>query len=402
MLNILICGVNGTMGQVLAKAIDAAEDVTTVAGVDLFWDSKPNDFPVYAEISQCKEAVDVIVDFSRPSALKGNLTFAKARQIPIVIATTGYTDEEKRMIADYSAHIPVFFTANMSLGVNLQMFLCQQAASFFGRDVDIEIVETHHNKKVDAPSGTALALADVINGCYDNALDYNLGRAGREAKRTNHEIGIHAVRGGNVVGNHQVMFITDSEIVEICHRSQSKQVYAAGAIRAAQYVREKEPGLYSMQDILFEARTVTSLSVFENEALLSIKNMPHDIQMTAEIFASIAEGGINVDIINQSSPQNGAMDISFSVPGDSLEKALSILKTFPPLQIETRTNLAKLIVEGAGMQKRRGVAARLFRALSDENVHLSIVTTSEVKISFCVDQKDMQAARTAVMKEFQL
>lgn len=402
MLNVLICGVNGTMGQVLAGAVASADGVTTVAGVDLFADARENEFPVYKTIDQCQEDVDVVIDFSRPSALAGNLDFAKARSIPIVIATTGYTEEEKQLIAECAQHVPVFFTANMSLGVNLQMHLCRQAASFFGRDVDIEIVETHHNRKVDAPSGTALALADTINACYGNALDYHLGRAGREAKRTDHEIGIHAVRGGNIIGEHQVLFITDSEIVEITHRSQSKQVYAAGAIRAAHFLMDKGPGLYSMQDILFEARTVTQLHISQGEALVSIKNMPHDITMTAEIFEAIADAGINLDIINQSSPQNGLMDISFSLSDEDLEQALQVLQRFKPLTIETRTGLAKLTVEGIGMQARHGVAARLFRALSGEQVHVAIITTSEVKISFCVDEADMAKASQVVKQEFHL
>ena len=176
------------------------------------------------------------------------LAYAEKKNLPAVLCTTGYTAEQKALISTKSAELPLFYSANMSLGVNLQIKLAQLAHKFFGDSADIEIVEKHHNRKLDAPSGTALAIADAIN--EDNSFDYVYDRQSRHQKRDKKEIGISAVRGGNIVGEHEVFFICENEIIEIKHTAQSREVFAAGALRAAAFMKGKGAGLYNMNSIL--------------------------------------------------------------------------------------------------------------------------------------------------------
>ena len=205
MINVVICGVNGKMGQTLAQAAARTEGVCVVAGVDKFPDCIRNTFPVYERIDDCREDASIIVDFSRPEALDANVRYATDRDMALIIATTGFSEDEKKRIREAAERIPVFFSANMSLGVSLQMALSKRAAECLGEAFDIEIVEKHHNQKVDAPSGTALALAEAINEAFLDPKELLCGRCTRTEKR-GREIGIHAVRGGTLPGEHSVFF----------------------------------------------------------------------------------------------------------------------------------------------------------------------------------------------------
>ncbi|MBT7123293.1 MAG: 4-hydroxy-tetrahydrodipicolinate reductase, partial [Clostridia bacterium] len=249
MINIVICGANGKMGQKVAQAIAETDDMRVCCGVDLFPDAKQNDFPVYTYIEECEAPFDVVVDFSRPDALESNLAFAIKKQAAIVICTTGFSDDDKAKILQAAEKTPVFFTANMSLGVNLQMELAKKAAEFLGEAYDIEIIEKHHNQKVDSPSGTALAIAEHINEAFDGSKEFVYGRHSKTDKR-DREIGIHGVRGGTIVGEHTVLFAGTDEIIEIKHAAQSRNVFAHGALRAAKFLAGKPAGLYGMADML--------------------------------------------------------------------------------------------------------------------------------------------------------
>ena len=403
MTNVLICGANGTMGQVLADEIASSEHFQAVAGVDLFADRYENAFPVYTAIKDVTEPCDIIIDFSKPAALYDNLAYAKERRLPIIIATTGYNDMEKQAIRDYSEFIPVFFSANMSLGVNLLIDLCRQAAGFFGDSANVEIVEKHHNLKTDAPSGTALAIAEAINLSLGGNMDYQFGRAGNQAKRQPNEIGLHAIRGGRIVGEHSALFITNEEELELHHRSENKHVFAAGALRAAEYILPRPAGLYSMQDIVFETRTVTSLHLSMDEAIITVSDIPGNAGLVAGIFDTIAARGINVDIITQSAPKNGRIELSFSVSGNDLDEAVNALKAFDPsLSCQTNSGLTKITVEGVGMEQKHGVAAKLFSSLARSGVDILLVTTSETKVSFCTRKEDADSALRAISEEFNL
>ena len=271
MTNIIICGANGKMGHVLADAASKIDDVFIVAGVDKFPDSAQHDFPIYKSISDCMDKADMIIDFSRPDALAANLSYAKQNGLSIVIATTGFSKDDIALIHETTKTVPIFFSANMSLGVNLQMGLSKKAAEFLGDAYDIEIVEKHHNQKVDAPSGTALAIADCINEAFIDPKPYVYGRHSTTEKRGS-EIGIHAVRGGTIAGEHSVIFIGTDEIIEVNHIAQSKQVFAFGALRAAQFLSTKPVGLYNMNDIIAES-AVTNIYEDDKQAMITLTNI---------------------------------------------------------------------------------------------------------------------------------
>ena len=250
MIKIFLSGCGGAMGHMVAKLISEKEDVVVAAGVDKF-PPKDADFPVFGSYEECDVSCDTIIDFSHPSTLTPLLEYAISNNLPAVLCTTGLSEGQSKEIAAASEKIAIFKSANMSLGVNLMTGLLKQAAEFL-KGFDIEIIEKHHNKKADAPSGTALMLADSINETLEYEKEYNYGRRGTDARRQKNEIGIHAVRGGTIVGEHQVHFIGPDEIIEIRHTALSKAVFAEGAIHAAEFLTGKPAGMYDMQDMLNE------------------------------------------------------------------------------------------------------------------------------------------------------
>ena len=207
------------------------------------------EFPVYNNIQNIKEDIDVIIDFSVPVATFKILEFAKSKKVPVVVATTGFSEEELGKIKEYSKELPIFRSSNMSLDINLMASLVQKIAEVLS-DSDIEIIETHHNKKIDSPSGTAILLADAINEVFNNQKEYNFDRMNKREKRDKKEIGFSSIRGGNVVGEHTVQFFSDNETLEITHKSYSRQVFAEGALKAAKFIVKQENGLYNMKNLV--------------------------------------------------------------------------------------------------------------------------------------------------------
>ena len=250
MIRILIHGCGGKMGQVLAETAKASTDIEIVAGIDPMAKGQAFAFPVYAAFDACNVRPDVIIDFSVHTALKDLLEGALILNCPLVIATTGHSEEDKALIQTHAQRIPIFQAANMSLGINLMSELIQKAASVLGERFDIEIIEKHHNLKVDAPSGTAYALAEAVNRVFSNAKSFVFGRHTRTERRKSAEIGIHAVRGGTITGEHQVLFAGTDETLEIKHTAHSKQIFAAGALQAARYMAGKSPGFYTMKEMI--------------------------------------------------------------------------------------------------------------------------------------------------------
>ncbi len=248
MLKILLSGVTGAMGQVLDQVIGADPQCTIVAG----FDNKPakRDYPVYTDLTQCQEVADVIIDFSHFSAFDTIFDYACQTKTPIVVATTGLSDENMVAMKAAAKDLPIFKTANMSLGINVLAKALREMAGALESGFDIEIIEKHHNKKVDAPSGTALLLADAINDGLENKKEYTYGREGRSCKRTENELGIHAIRGGTIPGEHSVLFAGNDEIIEIKHTALSKKVFANGAVEAAKFLVDQEAGLFSMEDVI--------------------------------------------------------------------------------------------------------------------------------------------------------
>lgn len=250
MIKLLIHGCNGRIGQVITRILPEHPDLEIVAGVDRNL-SIPNPYPVYQAISECTQTIDVIIDFSTAQAVKPLLSYAKDKRIPAVICTTGLSEEDLAYLKEASHTIPVFFSANMSLGVNLLINLAKRATEILGDSgFDIEIIEKHHNQKIDAPSGTALAIAHAIQDTLDTSYDLCYDRSTTRQKRPKHEIGIHAVRGGTIVGDHDILFAGNDEVITLSHSASSKEVFAVGAIKAAKFLASKKPGLYNMEHLL--------------------------------------------------------------------------------------------------------------------------------------------------------
>ena len=237
------------MGQAITRTCELKDDLFVVAGVDQV-KKEGTSYPVYQNAHDVNEAVDIIIDFSHPSALEGILSYAVAKNLPIVVATTGLTEDHKKLMEKASQSIPVLLSANMSLGINLLLDLVKRATKMLHGTFDIEIVEKHHNQKIDAPSGTALAIADAVNSALSgNQMKYVYDRHSTMQKRTRDEIGIHSVRGGTITGEHTILFCGNDEMIEIKHTAFSKDLLAEGALKAAAFLADKAPGYYKMQDI---------------------------------------------------------------------------------------------------------------------------------------------------------
>lgn len=246
-MNILICGASGAMGKILAEVL-TENGHCIAAGIDKVQSEAK--FPIYGKISDVKESVDCIIDFSNPALLTDILSYAESSHIPAVIATTGISDEQIESIRKVSESTPVFFSYNMSFGVNLLSALAKKATDVLGKDFDIEIIEKHHNRKLDAPSGTAIMLANAISDTLDSNPEYVYDRHSKREKRSKNEIGIASIRGGTIVGEHEIIFAGKDEIVSLKHTALSRAVFATGAMKAAEYITGKENGLYSMDDLI--------------------------------------------------------------------------------------------------------------------------------------------------------
>ncbi len=250
MINILLCGANGKMGNAVRRVAADNDLVSIVAGFDV--NTTPCEFPVYDDLSKVSEKIDCIIDFSHPSLTDSILDYARANKIPAIMCTTGLSKEQISKMEFYSKDTPIFFSANMSIGVNLLIDLVCRASKILESNFDIEIVEKHHNQKLDAPSGTALAIADAISDTVSYNPHYMYDRHSVRQKRDKSEIGIHAVRGGSIVGEHTVIFAGADEVIEVKHQATSKEVFAVGAVRAAIFMQGKKPGMYNMTDLVKE------------------------------------------------------------------------------------------------------------------------------------------------------
>jgi 4-hydroxy-tetrahydrodipicolinate reductase len=249
MTKVILCGVNGAMGKNLVELISEDPSLEIVAGID--HTPREAEFPQFASFTDEVKG-DVIIDFSHFSMIPNLLDYVEKTKTPAVICTTGLSEEVEARIDELSKEVPLFKSGNMSLGINLLISLAKKGAELLGETFDIEVVEMHHNKKIDAPSGTAYMIAEEINESLDNTKEYNYGRYGNDTKRQASEIGIHALRGGTVVGEHTVVFAGTDEMVRLEHRATSKKVFAQGAIKAAKYLLTKEAGFYNMNDMLLD------------------------------------------------------------------------------------------------------------------------------------------------------
>jgi 4-hydroxy-tetrahydrodipicolinate reductase len=249
MKRIILSGCNGRMGRAVADLCRDGKSVNIVAGLDTNT-ARLDTFPVYADPKKLSGSADCVVDFSHSSALESLLDYCVRKKMPIVLCATGYSDEQSSAIEAASKNIPIFQSANMSYGVHVIKDLAARAAALLGNTFDIEIIERHHNQKLDAPSGTAFLLADAANNALGGTMRYVTDRSPTRTKRERDEIGLHALRGGTITGEHSIVFAGPDEVVELKHSALSRDVFASGALKAAEFIKGKPPGLYSMGDLI--------------------------------------------------------------------------------------------------------------------------------------------------------
>ena len=249
MIRVILSGCCGRMGQVLSRMIGEREDMTVVCGFDMTA-STDGPFPIYVNPSDSTEQADVVIDFSNAAALDALLPYCVSRKLPLVLCTTGFSEVQLIALVKASKEIPIFRSGNMSVGINVVMDLLRRTASLLGDDFDVEIVERHHKKKLDAPSGTALMLAGAVVEGFPHKSEYVFERESRRQERKAEEIGISAVRGGTIVGEHTVIFAGHDEVIEITHKAYSREVFAKGALDAARYLPGKPAGYYNMSNML--------------------------------------------------------------------------------------------------------------------------------------------------------
>ncbi|MEG1772004.1 MAG: 4-hydroxy-tetrahydrodipicolinate reductase [Clostridia bacterium] len=394
MIKIIICGFSGKMGQTLFDLVNQKKsEFCVVAGVDAMpCESSP--IPTYTNFNDIKETADIVIDFSRPEGIYEILPFCRKREICALIGTTGLMEKEREFIDSYAPYIPIFESGNMSLGVNLQLNLVKKAAATLGGDFEAEIIEKHHHLKVDAPSGTALMLGNAIASQFPDERTFVFGRYTKTERRKPNEIGFHSVRGGTLVGEHEVMFIGRDEVFELNHRAYSKQVFAEGALRAAKFLLEKQPGLYNMQDIVLDHDVASNIYINDDQALITINDLPN-ITAIADIFEAVAKQCIFVDMISLNMPRSLSFTVHQKQAYAALD-ALSDIKELFHLDVICIENIAKLTVEGVGMELRHGVAAPLFSVLSRVGICPLIVTTSETKIEYGIESEALPKALTAI------
>ena len=250
MVKMIMHGCNGRMGRTIEELVRDDDGIEIVGGVDAFGDV-PHDFPVFKSLDECGVKADVIVDFSSAAAVDGLLNYCAVHRIPLVLCSTGLSEQQLEKVKETSSKVAVLKSANMSVGVNVLLKVLKDISPVLAAaGFDIEIVEKHHNQKLDAPSGTAIALADSINESLDNEYGYVYDRSERRQKRPQKEIGISAVRGGTIVGDHDVIFAGRDEVVTISHRAYSRAIFGKGAIEAAKFLAGKQPGLYDMSGVV--------------------------------------------------------------------------------------------------------------------------------------------------------
>lgn len=250
MIKLIMHGCNGVMGQVISQIVEETDGAKMVAGIDRFDDGK-NSYPVFTDIKACDVEADAIIDFSAAPAVDALLDYAVEKQIPVVVCTTGLSEEQLEKLEEASKKVAVLRSANMSLGVNMLLKLLKEAAAILApAGFDVDIVEKHHRRKLDAPSGTALALADAVNEAVDNEYEYVYDRSERREQRPKKEIGISAVRGGTIVGEHEVIFAGQDEVIEFKHTAYSRAIFGKGAVSAAMYLAGQPAGLYDMSHVI--------------------------------------------------------------------------------------------------------------------------------------------------------
>lgn len=399
MIRIIFNGIGGRIGRTMYKHLLNNKEFVLVAGVDMQNVGSEFSIPIYDDIFKVKEEADVVLDFSVISALENVVKFALSRNLKLVVATTGLTEEHLKILKKASEDIAVFRSSNMSLGVNILTALAKETAGFLGTDYDIEIIEQHHNLKYDSPSGTALSIAEAINSVRDNSYEFVYGRHFAHQRRQPNEIGIHAVRGGSIVGKHDILYIGSGEIITLSHESQNKEVFVNGSLRAAAFIMDKPFGLFDMNSIIGSIYAVTNVTL---ESGITLINIPHIVtQQFISMLEKLGNKNINLDMISQTLNDDDTLSVSFTLPDSANEIAFAELYQINSTYF-AKENTSKITSEGAGMAHQCGVAKDVFKILNSVGANIFSITTSETKISCCIDTASSEAAVEALKKYYRI
>lgn len=402
MIKVILQGCSGRMGEVITAMATQSDDITIVAGIDFSPSERP--YQIYASLAECSERADVLLDFSSPEAIATYVNLLAERNLALVVATTGLQEEHELLLEQAAQAVPVFRSGSMSLGINLVQQLVKNAAKVLGEQYEVEIVERHHKYKKDAPSGTALMLAASVNEGRNNTLQYQVGRKGHEALRQSNELGIHSLRGGTIVGDHGVTFLGKDEEITIGHHAYSRQVFATGALYAVRYIRDQKPGLYSMAEMVMQRSAVTTLLSQGKQALLSLEQIPRDMALVTELYHSLAQHDVFIDMISHTGATNGHIAIAFTINQKDLLNAREALATLqehlPEVKTTITEGITKLTVEGPGMEFQSGVAYKVFSCMAQHEIAILAVTTSESKISYAIYSEDVERAIAIIKEEF--
>ena len=335
MIRIAISGICGRMGQALFDYASASSEFQVVFGVDTY--PHPLSCPVFDSFEGCSLGVDVVVDFSTPSALDSILNYAEEAGARVVLATTGYSTEQLDRIGYASENTAIFISSNMSLGVTMLGQLVKDATRFLGDDYDIEIIETHHRNKIDAPSGTALTLAKEINIVKDNSLSYAFDRA--KGKRGGNEIGFHSIRGGAVSGKHSVMFLGNGENITLSHEAESKDIFLCGALRAVEFILTKSSGLYGMKHLITHKKPLTSVICDGDFSILSIPSIRE--KNCATLFKNIQGCGLCLDSVQHNINNDGALHLSLCFK--NCKNAVNMLVSDIPHRLQSNVGKIEIL-----------------------------------------------------------
>ncbi len=403
MVKVILHGCNGRMGSVLTELIHDIPDMAVVAGIDVSISER--EYPVFTSLEECSVDADVMIDFSSPLSIGHYIPVAITKKIPVVVATTGLKQEELSILEQASSQIPIFRSANMSVGINLIQQLLQSSAKVLGDRYDIEIIEKHHHFKKDAPSGTALMLADSINEVLLSKKRFVHGRSGNDALRKGDELGIHSVRGGSIVGEHEVLFAGKDEVISIGHSAYSRSVFATGAIAAASFIAGSKPKMYNMQDMINATSAVTIISLFEEEVLVSIEQLPNEMKNLTKVYEILALNDVFIDMISHTFTNHSHLAISFTIKDKDKNKTRLLLETLQsnlPFQFSIDDSISKISVEGPGMEFQSGIAYRVFNLMAKSGIPILTVTTSENKISYICPTALSSKAVSIIKDEFNI
>lgn len=399
MIRIAISGANGRMGRALFHLANNSQNFSVIYGVDTYpFGDLP--YPVYNSFDGVNLTVDVIIDFSSPSSLDGLLAYAIRSNTRVVLATTGYTDEQYRRIKYASEKVGVFHSANMSLGVCLLEKISKDSAKFLGDDFDVEIIESHHSKKVDAPSGTALSLAKSIDFVKGKNTDFVFGRNHLSGRREHSEIGIHSIRGGSTSGIHEILFLGDGETVKLVHQAESTDIFVRGALRSAEFLMTKQRGLYTMNSLLVDKLPTTSV---EGEIVKLVQFVSAEELPVTTLLRKAKDDGILMTDVNYGCCDDYTTKLTFAVGENCIRKLETLFSQdmFANVHCSIK-DVGKLVLMGVATKNNCNIAFDMMSLMKSIGAKVHHVSSSSTTLTLFIDEDKLKDVIATVKTRFKI